>query len=593
MRKRGFSRKLSILLTANLLSLLFLANFDTVSAAGASFLFSPASGSYTVGSSFNISVMLNSGGGIGINAGEATVSFPKDLLQVKSLSQTGSIFELWTAKPSFSNNNGTISFGGGLPDVYKGSAGKIFTISFSALKEGTANLSFSGGVITARDGLGTNVYSGAGSGKYTITPKKAVETPPTDTTKPPAGGTGETTAPGMLPPAPEINSATHPNQDQWYSKNTLSLDWRLLSSITGVSFILTDGASSTPGTKSDGIVESKTYEKLEDGKYYFHLHLQNKSGWGPIARRHALIDVTPPQNLKMELDNGGDATNPTPLLKISAEDKTSGLKKYKLTVNKLDKELEAKNYIAEPYQLEPLLPGNYTALITAYDQADNSATSSLNFVVEALKPPMITDIPKEIKTGEDFTVRGVSFYPLENIKLFVSSNGAEPKVYDTKTDENGDWSYYHQERLAKGNYQIWAKVVKANGAESFNSLKQILYVVSPSIITAYGLYIIILLVIIIIVLVLYVIYLRKTFAEEKKRILLETLEAKKKVNEIFVALQEEVDELIVYADKKPGLSESEKRVKEKIKEALDISEEFLTKEVEDIEKELAVPPKKK
>jgi hypothetical protein len=58
-------------------------------------------------------------------------------------------------------------------------------------------------------------------------------------------------------------------------------------------------------------------------------------------------------------------------------------------------------------------------------------------------------------------------------------------------------------------------------------------------------------------------------------------------------LQEEVDELVVYADKKPGLSESEKRVKEKIKEALDISEEFLTKEVEDIEKELAVVEKKK
>jgi hypothetical protein len=590
MKRRRFSRKLSIVLTVNLLSFLFLVSFDFASAAGASFLFSPATGSYTVGSSFNINVMLNSGGGIGINAGEATVSYPKDLLQVKSLSQTGSIFELWTAKPSFSNSRGTINFGGGLPDVYKGSAGKIFTISFSALKEGVANLSFSGGIITARDGLGTNVYSGAGSGKYTITPKSATPEKPPETTKPP---TADTATPGVLPPAPEINSTSHPNQDEWYAKNDLSLDWRLLSSITGVSFILTDNASSAPGNKSEGIIESKTYNKLEDGRYYFHLRLQNKTGWGPIARRHALIDVTPPTNLKLEIDDGGDATNPTPLLKISAEDKTSGLQKYKLTVNKLDKELELKNYIAEPYQLEKLLPGNYTALVTAYDKAGNLATSSLTFLVEPLKPPMITDIPKEIKTGEDFTVRGVSFYPLENIKLYVSSNGGDPKVYDTKTDENGDWNYYHQERLAKGNYQIWAKVVKTNGAESLPSLKQILYVVSPNIIVAYGLYIIILLVIIIIVLVLYIIYLRKTYAEEKRRILLETLEAKKKVNEIFVALQEEVDELIAYADKKPGLSESEKRVKEKIKEALDISEEFLTKEVEDIEKELAVAPKKK
>ena len=41
-----------------------------------------------------------------------------------------------------------------------------------------------------------------------------------------------------------------------------------------------------------------------------------------------------------------------------------------------------------------------------------------------------------------------------------------------------------------------------------------------------------------------------------------------------------------YADKKQGLSESERRVKDKILEALSISEEFITKEIEDVEKEI-------
>ena len=40
------------------------------------------------------------------------------------------------------------------------------------------------------------------------------------------------------------------------------------------------------------------------------------------------------------------------------------------------------------------------------------------------------------------------------------------------------------------------------------------------------------------------------------------------------------------ADKKTGLSESEKRVKDKLQDALDISEEFIGKEIEDVNKEI-------
>ena len=52
-----------------------------------------------------------------------------------------------------------------------------------------------------------------------------------------------------------------------------------------------------------------------------------------------------------------------------------------------------------------------------------------------------------------------------------------------------------------------------------------------------------------------------------------------------------MDELIELADKRPGLSETERRIKEKLQESLDISEEFISKEVEDVEKE--IKPKKK
>jgi len=54
----------------------------------------------------------------------------------------------------------------------------------------------------------------------------------------------------------------------------------------------------------------------------------------------------------------------------------------------------------------------------------------------------------------------------------------------------------------------------------------------------------------------------------------------------FKALREEVQEQIEYLDGKPGLTPSEEKVRDKLKEAIEISEKFIEKEIKDIEKEL-------
>jgi len=72
----------------------------------------------------------------------------------------------------------------------------------------------------------------------------------------------------------------------------------------------------------------------------------------------------------------------------------------------------------------------------------------------------------------------------------------------------------------------------------------------------------------------------------------EVTDVKNRLAEIFTALREEVDEIMDMADKRPGLSESERRVKEKLQEALNISQEFLDKEVEDVDREINAPVEK-
>src|SRR5438132_1560557 len=47
-----------------------------------------------------------------LNAISGTLSFPSELLAVSSVSKAGSILTLWVQEPTFSNQDGTINFGG-------------------------------------------------------------------------------------------------------------------------------------------------------------------------------------------------------------------------------------------------------------------------------------------------------------------------------------------------------------------------------------------------------------------------------------------------------------------------------------------------
>ena len=155
--------------TALILILAILIFFPGKTLAGeASFYLSPAKGNYSVGQSFSTIVLIDTGGST-INAGEAEIFFPPNKLQVLNISKSGSIFSLWIQEPSFSNSQGTISFGGGLPSPgYKGSSGKVITVSFRTISKGEARVDFRKERIIANDPKGTDVFSFSRKGVFII-----------------------------------------------------------------------------------------------------------------------------------------------------------------------------------------------------------------------------------------------------------------------------------------------------------------------------------------------------------------------------------------------------------------------------------------
>jgi cbb3-type cytochrome oxidase subunit 3 len=133
-----------------------------------SFSLRPLNGSFGVGSTFYVDVLINAEG-IALNAAQATISFSSDKLKVTELSKKSSIFTLWPNEPVFSNSEGKISFTGGLPTPgFIGESGKVITILFQAKAVGHASINFSGEIITANDPFGTNIFSSSQKGSYSI-----------------------------------------------------------------------------------------------------------------------------------------------------------------------------------------------------------------------------------------------------------------------------------------------------------------------------------------------------------------------------------------------------------------------------------------
>lgn len=556
----------------------------------ATLFLSPGTGDYKVNKSFIVKVMVNSGGGTaGINAAEGVINYDPSYVMVSKVSDTNSIFKLWTTDPTFSNTDGKITFGGGAPGSYKGSAGEIFNITFTPKKSGVADVRFSAGIVLAADGKGTNVFGGFGHGKYTISEEaEAVQKPVT----PKPEEKEEEKPKGLLPPVPEISSETHPKDDIWYSDNEPQFSWKLLADLVGVSFEIDEDPETDPTAKIEGVLEGYKSEPVDDGEKYFHIKYRNKFGWGKPAHKKILIDATPPNPFFITYDNGGDPTNPTPKLKFKTDDETSGINHYVVISGSTKENISPEQVKDGYYKTSPLTPYEYTYVIAAVDMAGNSASSSVTFIVEPLKAPIITSIPKTINRNDELIIRGTSFYPQVTIKLSIGKSERDIETFTTKTDEEGNWSYFHKGKLDKGEYEVWAKLIDDRGAQSLDSTKHPLTVTAPGIIETFGWMIIFILILIIIILILYIIYQRNKYLIEKRRIKTETEEMKSKLGKIFAALREEVDELIELADQRPGLSESERRVKEKLQESLDISEEFITKEVEDVEKEIKLKDKK-
>jgi len=549
-------------------------------AAAATLYFTPSSG--TVGQTFSIAVYVSSAEQA-MNAASGIISFPPEKLEVTSLSKSGSIFNLWVQEPLFSNAAGTINFEGiVLNPGFIGSVGKIITVNFRVKSTGSAYLSFSSASVLANDGRGTNILTGIGSGNYffqttaIIAPAEEIE----ETAPPVALG---------IPLAPKVSSPTHPDPEKWYSNNDPEFSWQLPSDVTKVSYAIDKNPNTNPKFIAETLIDKVSFSDMEDSIWYFHINFKNQHGWGKFTHRKVLIDTQPPEPFKIIIDKK-DLFDPSPILHFETTDSLSGMEYYEVKMG--DRE-QIKTTLADlernPFQLPAQGPGKHSIEVKAFDKAENYTSAFTEIEVLPIETPVINKYPKRLNVGEKAILEGKSL-PEATILVFIGEKGKEPIMEETKADSEGNWAFTSKP-LEKGSYEAWVQAKDKRGALSLPSEKVSFEVDLPPFLK-FGtmaisyLVIMITLIVLIAVAVAVIVYVWYRISLWRKRVRTETKEVAQAVLGAFKALREEVQEQIEYLDGKPGLTPSEEKVRDKLKEAIEISEKFIEKEIKDIEKEL-------
>lgn len=328
-----------------------LAQLDRKNLTGQAGLFlTPPAGTFFIGSSFDVSVVLDTKGA-SINTVEVELLFPPDKLQIANPSIGRSIIQVWPAAPIFSNREGKIYFLGGIPSPgVVTSQGVLLTFTFRVIAPGEAEMRFSDKTsVLANDGKGTNILGQRPSAFFKF------QMPP--------------------PQGPLTSSPTHPDQEKWYKDFNPVFIWSRTQFADGYSFLIDKNPSGFPDATIDGTQSTVSYKNLENGIWYFHLRERSGGVWGGVSHYLVKIDNEPPASFRVNISPSKYTTSRNPIVRFFTTDSLSGLSHYEMKMIALAQGAINEAFFFEvnsPYQAVSLKPGRYQVVVRAVDGAANT-----------------------------------------------------------------------------------------------------------------------------------------------------------------------------------------------------------------------------
>ncbi|MBX9765493.1 cohesin domain-containing protein [Patescibacteria group bacterium] len=324
--------------------------------------FSPRSGSFEEGATFQIPVVLDTNG-TSINGIEVRLNFDSDRLSIVQASTGQSIIGVWVEPPAYDNTRGTASYVGVVPNGIVTDSGVIGTITFRAKATGRAVITVrSDSNILLNDGLGSPATLEKGRAEYQIIPK----------------------APGGV----SVYSETHPSQTTWYNNNSPVIAWDTDPGVTGFSYVLDNKPNTVPGNTVTSVEATKGFENLKDGLWYFHIKAFKNGVWGGTTHFLVRVDTTPPARFKPQVNYVLAAAllvNRT-LVSFFTTDNLSGVDRYEVgVIDKSAPPTESPAFVEaeSPFQVSASnSPAGVTVIVRALDRAGNVRDESID-----VRPP--------------------------------------------------------------------------------------------------------------------------------------------------------------------------------------------------------------
>lgn len=440
--------------------LLFIAG--TGFAKAASLYFSPNAKQVSVGDILSVRVLINTDGKP-INNSQAAVSFPADLLEVVSLSKSGSIFSLWVEEPAFSNQNGEVTFNGGLPTPgYTGSGGNALTIVFRAKAEGSASIFFASGSVLANDGLGTELLQSKGQAQFVLVKaetaaKAEAKQENQDADKNLATGSKEV----------EVFSASHPDSAKWYNLTKAVFSWKLPPGAAASQTSLDKTEKTTPRILRRPAVNTISAEGIKDGIWYFNSRFLTGGSWSKITAYKVQVDTAAPEKIIITPAGApGGSRYPT----VSASDELSGIDYFIIQADgAAGVKIVPSENVAE-IKIPGISAGMHHITAYAYDLAGNSASAQADLEFKRESGLNIVSYTKEVIEAGRIEAEGLGpANSLINIQL-VTEEGIT-RTYGVSTDGNGMFNFRSEPLAATGNYKMWAEIPAVDGNAKVESAR--------------------------------------------------------------------------------------------------------------------------
>lgn len=537
----------------------------------ANLIISPSSVTTKVGKTFSVDLMVSNNIDA-INAASAVISFPHDALQVTGISKKGSFISLWAEEPIFSNEKGTITLEGvALNPGFDKSTGKIITITFKALQAGNVSVAVKSGQVLANDGNATDVLKTTGTAFIYVNE--------TDTQDIPKVLASETVVPVII-------SLTHPDSTLWYGRKDASFEWKIPQGVTAVRTVYSDNETDIPTKVYEPPVTNRSFTVDTDGVMYMAVQFKNKSGWGAISRYTFKVDSTAPESLKATFPDGAVTTNQTPAILVLATDALSGMSKVTMSIDNG----QAIEFPIDPsnlYHLPKQQAGNHTVVINAIDNAGNTSTVSLDYTIQTITPPTITEYTKKVDFDMKFKITGAT-YPKSTVEVVLTDIDGKKITRTVASSDTGVFTLLLDTTLDSGVYEMRARVLDGRGSISDYTENKVV-IVERMVLIRLGIFVMNWLsaILIIIVATLSVLatlwYCLVQFARFRRKVKRNLAEVENTLRVNVQALRrdtEEFHDILVKAEKKRDLTKEEQAILKKFKKRLEITEKEIENKLE-------------